>query len=473
MSAASHYWHWVKINAQAKRIIEPVPEAKAFMQQQFPALLKMTDSEINQTTPLPGAEIQRYLFQQMQSDPDEKNRQMAECCLRCFISNYVDWICRNLAENFGQKGQFSYSDLLPLVLDDTEVLAFRNGRSKPSGYQSIATRALQTFTPGRSQLSTWTRRLVVSNPEMSRFLADQGIYLQTQWSILNSKNAQFLQRRLDLAPHQLQFFTALLESYHAVYQRDWLKIKASKNSKCPSPTTAQLAEIAELLQARSGTLYSPEDVLDYLNQLADYIRAANCPKAQAMDDEEYRRLIDEHPAPAPAEDEPPDEFLVRYRQQFNESLTKAIGQAVLNRYSYFQKRDPAEAEKFLKGLFLFHCRAIAMTKLETCLQKKQYQVSRLLQLPKLREDVKRDILVLLRAQVRELAAEYVTLEQLEQLMEKIDAALEDQIDQILIEAASEAATGKRDLTKPRSLFSTFLCRHLDDCTYFDIRSLEP
>lgn len=480
MSAASQYWRWVKINAAGNRLVEELSEAKAFMQQQFPALLNPLDcttepgvkDSSSHPADLTDAEIQRSLIRVMQTDADEPNQKLAECCLRCFISNRIDWVCRDLAANFGQKGQFGQLDLLPLVLDDADVATFRTRRHAPLGYPSIASKALQTFDSERGQLSTWVKRLVISSPAMTAFLAERGIYLQSKWSVLNSKTPQFLQRRLDLPFDQLPFFSALLNSYRAVYQRDWLKSKSSKSSKCPPPTLTQLTEMAAILQAQFGRGYSPEEILASLEQLADRIREASHPRPISLEPEQYQALIEAKSAPEPDDDEQQNEFLTDYRQHFKAILTEAIEQTVLNRFRYYQKRDAVEAQKFLKGLSLFHCHAIAMTKLKTHLQKEQYQVTRLLQLLKLREDVKRNMQIKLRAQVRALAAQYITLAQLEQLMEKIESALEEQVDSVMEEARIEASTAKRDPGNPRSLFAASLCRYLDECSYFDTRSLE-
>lgn len=468
MSTASRYWHWIKLSVTGKRLVEPIPEAQTWMQQQFHSL----DSP-DLTDPL----IQPRLLAFIRSTVEDEDQRLAECCLRCFISDRIDWACRDLAAHFGEKGQFSAADLLPLVLDDTEVVKFRSRRAPadvrsipPSTYQSIATKALQTFDPERSQLSTWVKRLVTSSPAVTAFLAERGLYLQSQWSLLNSKTPAFLERRLNLADDQLRFFTALLESYLAVYRRDWLTMKASKG-KCPSPTSDQLQEISAKLESQLGQRLPPAEILDQLGQLADRIREASHPRPVALEPEEYQALIDRQPAPTAAEDDDQNEFLGRYRQQFQVALNQAIEQTVCQRFRYFQKRDPAEAQKFLQGLSLFHCYAIAMTKLKDYLQKEQYQITRLLQLLKLREDVKRNMLNGLRNQVQELAAQYVGLAQLEALMEKIDAALEAEIDRVMEEARVEASTGKRDREKPRSRFSASLCRYLDQCPDFHTRSL--
>ncbi len=467
MSAVFRYWRWIRINAQGMRSIEEIAEAKAFMHQQFPTLQGIHSDAIK----VDDVEIQQQLVEQMQTG-STGNAQEAECCLRCFISHQIDWVCQDLTSKFGRQGQFKSIDLLQLVLTDVAVLKSNLDPSNSSSYQSLASKILQTFDPNRSQLSTWVKRLVASDREINAFLVERGIYLESSWAVLNSKSPQYLQRRLSLSPAELKVACALLESYHAVYLRDRLQVQQTSR-RCSPPTTEQLIEMAKILQVKLGTIYSPEEVLESLHRLADRIRANRRPKIESIDDGQYRSWVEEQPVAEPDDLEEQNEFLRTYRREFQAALMQAIEQTVFNYFCRYQKRNEAEAQKFLKGLCLFHCHAIAMTKLNTYLQKEQYQVSRLLQLLKLREDVKRNTQIKLRAQVQELAARYITLSQLEQLMEKIDVALEEEIDRVMKEAQAEASTGKRDKQKPRSLFSSLLCRYLDQCSYFDCRSLQP
>lgn len=469
MSAASHYWRWVKINATGTRIVEEVPEAKAFMQAQFSSLLDSTDDTAN----LPDAEVQQTLLNLTQTE--DSHQGLAECCLRCFISHRIDWTCRDLALKFGQNGQFDHFDLLPFVLDDTEVVKFRKTRPNPtpnqSTYQSVASTALEQFDPARSQLSNWTKRIVMSNPGLNRFLQAQGVYLESSWAILNSASPQYLQRRLTLAAAELKLACLLLESYRAVYLRDRRQSAQSARSKCLPPTAIQLTEMADLLSAQTGKPHPHEDIVEDLHQLADQIRQARHPKVESTDDETHGDLLNEQPTTEPEDTDQQDEFLNRYRHEFRAVLTEAIGQTVLHRFNHLHRKDEAKAQIFLEALFLFHCQAVHMTEIGRHLQLKQYQLSRLLELLKLREDVKRHSVVRLRNRIRTIAAKYVTLEQLEQLMDEIDKALEEEVDRVLEEARAEASTANRnDEHKSRSLFSTLLCRYLDECPYFDHRS---
>ncbi|WP_088889667.1 hypothetical protein [Leptolyngbya ohadii] len=457
MNDASRYWRWVKLTAAGQRQVEDIAEARAFMQQQFPDPAIATNPE-----------IQRRFMALMQSE-DNQTRQLAECCLRCFISHQIESVCQDLASRFGTQGRFDRMDLLRLVLDDVEVVNFRSDRSSRkgngavSGYLSLASKILQTFDPEQSQLSTWTKRLIQTHPEVNAFLLDCGIYLASDWSLLNSTTSHYLKRFL--AGSDLQYGSALLDSYHAVYRRDRLKQNCNRR-KCSSPTAEQLLEMAGLLKLQTGRNDSPQQILNDLHRLADRVREERCPRLESIDDEQHRPLVDEQIAPETDENDRQNEFLQTYRSQLMTGLDTSIQQTIHNRVSYFKAKKPNKVQPFLKGLLLFHCRGVAMSKIAPEIQmKQQYQVSRLLELDELREDVKQNLLQILQQQIKALAAGYVSLSQLERLTEAIDTALLEQVDRVIEEARVEASTGNRAKEPaPKSLFSRRLCRYLDTLT---------
>ncbi|MBD2541175.1 hypothetical protein H6G60_20500, partial [Coleofasciculus sp. FACHB-SPT36] len=97
MGTASRYWLLMKIDSFGKCRTEEVELAKAFFLTQFPELSDRED--------MPDREIQRQLMQWFQND--DPRRQMAEVCLRCFISHQIQEFCLELEQKFGKNHDFT------------------------------------------------------------------------------------------------------------------------------------------------------------------------------------------------------------------------------------------------------------------------------------------------------------------------------------------------------------------------------
>jgi hypothetical protein len=459
MDTAWKYWQLVRINSAGGRKVEEIPAAKAFFQQQFPELAGAAE--------VPDAQVQRQLLQLMQAEVMSENatpQQLAECCLRCFISHQIDRVCGDLEARFGEKGGFTRSELLSLVLDDMDVLKpIRDSQNQPSGYQSLAHKVLQSFDPEQGQLSTWTRHLVISR--LNAFLLKCGVYLATNWSILNGMTTGRLQRLLSqvyaLTPLEIERSHQLLESYHTVYRQDLIQQRRPGScSRCESPTPEQLKRMVEYLRVKGIQGYSPQRVMHELQILADRIRRSRTPKLEPLP--EYHSLPDKRQVPEPHEEDTQNEFLTDYRQEFRTCLEQAIEQVVSDRLAYYRKGKPPNDERFLKALHLFYCQHQSMGEIapKVGLQK-QYQVSRLLELKPFRADVRQKMLVDLRDRCRELVAHYINPSQLENLEQKLNAVLEEEIDKIIEADETEASTPNRYLNNLNNQFAHCLCCHLD------------
>lgn len=451
MGAVWKYWRLVRINSAGQRQVEEIPAAKAFFEQQFPELAGKTE--------VPDAEVQRHLLQLMQTEATEKQR--ARCCLRCVISHQIDWVCGDLEKRFGEKGGFTRSELLPYVLDDGDVLEpKRNSRGQSSRYQSLATRILQSFDPEQSQLSTWTKRLVIS--QLNGLLLECGVYLVTDWAILNDMTAERLQRLLAevyrLAAPEIERSRQLLESYHAVYRRDRLQQRQPRSrSRCEPPTPEQLHRMVEALSDRGMPGYSPQKVMGELQTLADRIRGSRIPKLEPLP--EYPSLRSEGQALEADEEDTHHEFLTRYREEFGHCLERALEQVVSDRIAYHRQKQPPRDRQFLDALHLFYCRHQSMSEIAPQVGlHQQYQVSRLLDLKEFRADVRQKMLRCLCDRCRKLAAKYINPTQLDNLEQNLDAALEEEIDTLIRADAVEANTPNHAFT---NLFARRLCRHLD------------
>jgi hypothetical protein len=459
MGAAWKYWQLVRINSAGGRKVEEIPAAKAFFQQQFPELAGAVE--------VSDVQVQRHLLKLMRAEAMSEEatlQQMAECCLRCFISHQIERVCGDLGGRFGEKGGFTRSELLSLVLDDVDVLkSRRNSQEQSSSYQSLASHILQTFDPEQSQLSTWTKHLVVSR--LNSFLLKCGVYLASDWSILNGMTTGRLQRLLAefyvLTPLEIERSRQLLESYHAIYRQDHMQQRRPGwCQRCEAPTLEQLNRMVEYLRAKGMHRYSQEQVMHQLKTLAAQIRGSRAPKLESLAPPEFRPLVDRRQASEPHNEDTHNEFLTRYREEFRNCLEQAIEQVVSNRLAYHRKRKPPSDERFLKTLYLFYCQHQSMGEIASQVGlHKQYQVSRLLELRSFRADVRQKMLVYLRDRCRELAARYNPT-QLENLEQKLDAVLEEEIDKIIEADETQASTPNRSLNNLNNRFARYLCRYL-------------
>ena len=157
------------------------------------------------------------------------------------------------------------------------------------------------------------------------------------------------------------------------------------------------------------------------------------------------------------------EFLKLYRQQFLHCLDLAIAQVTEERVKTLKTRDREKAQKFTIALQLFHCQARSMSEIAKRLDlKAQFHVSRLLKLKAFRADVQEELLILLRDRVFAQAQAYTDPQRLQTLDGEIESALNEQIANVIQEAAMEASTAtieKQHTTS--SFFSQRLCHYLD------------
>ncbi|MBD0362657.1 MAG: hypothetical protein ICV55_07805 [Coleofasciculus sp. C3-bin4] len=478
MSAASRYWTLVRIDAAGKRKIEEIAQAKAFFLASFPEFMPRSE--------VPDALIQRQLLHWMREakgQTDTNKRFLSERCLQCFISSQIDRVCQKLATQFGAEHGFTCGDLLPFVLDD-------DGTTTPAStsYQSLLREIVQSFDPEQSSLATWTTRRVKHHKELNAFLLEHGVYLVSDWAILNDTSPKQLQRIFSefhhLTPIEIQQAKQLLESYHAVYRAQRLKQRqAGIKGQCLPPTTEQLHKMGMSLSTQTSKRLTPETLMTQLQEMASrlreyriYVRGGSLPTESLDVTTDTGTLTERIPSLdfADNQDTPDEqtEFLSFYRQQFLTCLDQAVAQVTDERVKHLQRKDAQKAQKFLTALQLFHCQERSMTEIapEVNLQA-QFHVSRLLQLKSFRADVQQQLLVrlrdlcfaaALRYRVFDQAKAYTEPERLQTLNQQIEEALDEQITQVIQEAArsaSTATTAKNQTTT--SLFAERLCRHLD------------
>ncbi|MGF1493768.1 MAG: hypothetical protein ACFBSC_15190 [Microcoleaceae cyanobacterium] len=449
MNAALRYWNWVRLNWMGQRQVEEVQQCRTFFRQQFSHLINKNQVQ--------DPEAQRQLVGLMrpesQVNPSGEISQSAEYCLRCFISHEIDAVCYRLAKRFGEMGGFAKTDLLAFVLDDFRLSSLQNSQTEPrSDYLSLADKILQSFDPARSQLSTWTSRLVKSHTELTRFLWECGVHLGSDWAVLNNCHPKKLHRLLT-ATHNWALAKAdraaqVLDSYQTVYRGDRLDDnRSSSRSVCKPPSAEQLARILTDLNRKGIVGYRDDDLLEDLTAFAELIRRSRQPKQEPLQDDNHAQT-----GPDEVESEMQD-FLYRYRQLLATQLDQALQQVLAERIKKLQKSRPPKDQAFLLALDLF-CQGQPMKDIaqQVGLQK-QYQVSRLLQLKSLRTDVQQRLLAGLRNDVAELASRYATNLEIETL----EVALAAEIDQIMQDAKRENNSSNCSRS---NLFTNYLYRHV-------------
>ncbi len=435
MTTANRYWKLVKLDATGLTRSRELPEVRQFFQSQFPEVVD----------PVPHNPVQTALMAIARPTRPESGletaRLEAELSLRCFISKQIEQTCIQLELQFGEMHGVRRSELFPLVLDD-------DGRAwtKVSHYQSVARQILETFDPQRANLSTWTIRLVKHHRELNQFLLECGVYLLSDWAILNDTTPRKLQRVClgSLTIVEMTQGLKVLESYHEVYRRDRLIARqAGAKGSCPQPTEAQLNEMARDLGVAG------EEVLRQLKSLAARLRAdriavrsgkMNTISIHGTGDEDSREMDIAAPEGESEDDRAADAFITMYREAFSQALRQALKDSVSARSQALQGE---KSYQYLKALRLFHQEGMSMTAiaLEVGLEK-QFQVTRLMKLKELRSEVQHRMITLLKHYVNEQASTFVSLEQLRALDTTIESVLGEQVQTLMDEDAAQAQSPK-------------------------------
>ena len=454
MNQVSRYWTWIRIDEKQGCKSLEILIAKSFFLAQF--------SQIS------DQKVQSQLFTWFQEAEPQRNNQPteAEVCLRCFISGLIKQVCIRLEVDFGRNHGFTHRDLFPFVLDDVEI-NFSLKKLKDS-YIPQAAKILSTFDPSRSNLATWTNRITKQERSLNLFLLEQGVYLLSDWAILNDTNPKQLERIYEnfhqLSSQEIKQAQALLVSYHQVYRRDrWEKRKRGERGKCTLPTPEQLQEITKLFYLQTKVLLSQEFILKELQKLADllreyriHVRRGSLP-TKPLDDNNSNlvaRLAQEDNLPKEEE-----EFLVFYQEQLVKCLDQAIAEVIGDRKQKLRKKDVATAKKYLQALSLFHCQNKTMGEIAPLIGlRAQYQVTRLLKLKQLRVDIQQLTMQFLLKKVIKQSKSYLKPQQLQKLQQQIEEALEEQVQALIAEAESEVS--KQSNLPKNSLFIQRMRKYL-------------
>ena len=488
MKAISKYWNLLRLDSSGRLQITEINQAKQFFVRQF----SLSDFE-----DISDSVVQKKLV--VVKNSQDKNSIISEICLRCFISHQIRQACIQLDVQFGREHGFSRNDLFIYTLNDTldnfrdlaEARSLGNAVPKDiasagfppeakgrlrtahcaasptkSKYKPLAIEILATFDPSKANLSTWTSRYVRQNRELQRFLLEQGVYLVSNWAILNDTKIEQVKRVLsefhNLTPTEIERATILLSAYHSVYRRDRLKNRQSRGVKCQTPTTEQLARISSITKQQINLNLSPEQTLSLLEQLANLLREYRIHvrggkiKQESWDNKEINTERMQADIASSEDDVDRIDWLKSYQQQFQQSLDKSIAAVITNRLSKFKGKKAAKATQFITALELFHCQGESMSAIAPKIElQAQYQVTRLLKLKELRVDIRHHMLQLMRDWTMDTRLEDLNL--LKQREKEIESALAEQIDLVLDEAEKEVSIA--DSTQ--SVLAKRICAYLD------------
>lgn len=435
--------------------MEVITSAKTYFSEQFP---DWTDA-----AEVTDAVVQRELWQRMTRAETATESYLAELCLRCFISAQIDRVCRDLGMKFGSRNGFTHQDVLPFVLDD-------DGRTqRNSGYRSLAQTVLKSFDPAKASLGTWVNLQVKQHPDLKRFLLEHGVYLVSDWAILNDTTPKQLQRILteiyQFSDIDSQFAGELLKSFHTIYREERLQQRLSgMKQACQPPTPEQLNRIAQDLLSQTQTRISPEMVMHQLSAIAAKLRRyriaakGGAVESVSFDQPEIQPMVDR--AQATQEEDEHQEFLQFYQSQFIECLDHAIAEVIPHVTATLQrKRNPTD-QAFLTALHLFHCQGQSMGDIAPQIGlKKQYEVTRLLKLNDLRADIRQRSLSILRDRVMEKAKLFAEVDRLKRLEAQVELILDEQLTSVIAEAEAEAKSPVRNQPL-KNLLARRLCRYL-------------
>ena len=446
MGAASKYWTLARIDSFSRCKSEVLEAAKIFFNEQFP--------ELKDQKEVPDRDIQRQLMQWYQSS--NPRGEIAEKCLRCFISNILKESCIVLEQKFAEKHYLYSTELLPLVLDATH----RNEDS-----ESLTTHILSTFNPVKSNLSTWVTIIFKSCSAVKQTLKEHGIIQLTDWAILRYTTHTRLQRvvsNLQLTPIEIAKAVKLLDSFHQVYCTQLFKHRKAKpdskfnTAKYPQPTQEQLNQIAEIL--RQDIEYSCDrEVLEELQKLATILRETWTQPQQQVQKESNK------------EDKIPNlpDFCI---EPFNNCLHKSVEQVIQTRFNYIQRKGTAkgkeQAKRYLEALHFFHCNGVGLKKIASQLGfTDQPHLSRLLKLKILRKDIGRNLILNLKKYVAELSGYSQNPDKLLELDARIQNLFGEETDKLIKDAEKEAKNGYRLVMN--SKLAQSICKFILRCPHFN------
>lgn len=228
--------------------------------------------------------VQTVLWEIFRSTDDIHQSAIAGLCLRCYVSHRILITCKNIPHIYNISGEnlFSYTDLLPLVLNDNAkemiildregkiqyILNHRNGTNQAIAKEGefFSVKILQKFNPylgNKESLDNWTTRLTRQNEEIRSFLWEFGLATPSDWGLLCKYIPRSLSELFSTNEHEI------IKAFQEVYRRE--RIKTQQRGRCCEPTYTQLQEMLHLLQQKNINI-STQALISYLKHIAEILR---------------------------------------------------------------------------------------------------------------------------------------------------------------------------------------------------------
>lgn len=461
MGVVSKYWIWVRVIGLSTCQSIELKEVKAFFQQEFPQFSPGDD--------VSDQDIQRQLMLWLRHD--DNRRQMAEICLRCFISHQLRNIAMKLEENFGKTHELTSSQLLFLVLDKCRK---KEEMPNSSNISPLIKHILETFDADKSNIWTWTRRIFKSDKQVKKILLEHRIEQVTNWMILSYVTPVKLEKILKnnrCSVGEIQQSLQLLDAYHQIYRSQLLQTRqAGTKSRYPDPTEEQLRQIAEKLFPNRKN-YPPEvlqDVRSKLQNVAHFLREERIRVRQGKTSINSQESWDNVSEKSHHSQEEQSEFSGLYNSYFDRCFANVVKKIVEARITYFQAKRTAKFQKklknFIEALHLFHCEGVPMTEIAPRLNLiDQPTVTRLLELKCLRNDIGRNSLLCLKQCILELIQSQLDYDLPPDWELKVQTFLEEEIQNVIQEAEQEARNGQRQAmnSKMARAICEYICHYLN------------
>ncbi len=274
MIPSNNYWKMRVLSVSGKEI----NRAKDLFESLFPNL---SDTQLNAEQ---NKQIQRVLLNAFRSAEDVKERAEAGLCLRCYVSHRIFMTCQSIPHiyNVGAEKLFSYTELLPYVLnDDGQALVILDSEGKnqhiwchrnnttqliPRGGEFFTVRILQKYNPNLSSgesLDNWINRLTRQNEYLRSHLWELGLATPSNWGFLCKSIPRSLSKHISAEDREI------IKTFQAVYRRD--RLRAGQKGRCLEPTQSQLQEILVLLQQKNITI-SSQELVAHFKRIAEYLR---------------------------------------------------------------------------------------------------------------------------------------------------------------------------------------------------------
>jgi hypothetical protein len=440
MGQASRYWSLLLLDSSGRVRHRELPAVQAFLAETFPAFLE--DAAVDE-------QLVRSLLPLIQTQPQ------ARMVLRCLISHHVVAACQSLYNQFGQFYRFNLGDLLPLVLDD-EGKPWQE--TPEGGYQTLAHRVFDRFDPSMGRLGTWVTRLVRQHPPMTECLLNHGLYLVSDWAILNDTKPHQLYRiwtqTYQFSPEEAERDCNVLEAFRLVYTAEH-----RPGARCKDPSPEQLERIAAGVAEKTPRPFSLPELQKHLTQICKrlrthriLVRGGQVSGLSLEDTQTLERIQDKVTYEQKPQDEDQvlrDRLMMDCRNIFEVALPKAIGWGLEKAHKVFlnsPRRDTREKSAlYFPAMSLFHCDRIPMGEIATRIGlKRQDDVSRLLNLNHLRAEIEQSVLDQCLHQIKPLLRDQggMSFEQVDRAVEAIKAIFLEQIRPILEEEEQRTRTPK-------------------------------